>query len=495
MAVLYANNVATTLGADCPSGASSVWIGAANIGPFPDPTGGNHYYITLSNQEETLIEVMRVTSKGAEQLGVLRAQDGTVARSWSASTTKVQMRLTKAMLDDFKTDTRNTGLAAGTYSPASITVNASGAISAINNASAVSSVSGAAPIVSSGGSTPTISLNNSGVTSGTYASPSSMTVDATGRVTAITAGSGGGGSVNVQSFWSPGTSTWTKPANAKMVRLLMYGAGGGGGSGGSLPFGQSTGRSGGGGGGAGGRVEMWLPASVLGATETVTVGARGTGGAGVGDGGSGANGNAGTRGGDSIFGGTGKSFLPGTGGFLPRLVAKGGAGGAGGTTTTGIGGYAGGDFPGGFYGNNNGLEVSGNWGRGATSDATQAGNHAGFRGGGAGAGGGGAGGSSWLGGGLGGSPAAIFESQSTLGTLQGGSQNSAASGGESSYGWEGFFGGWGGTGGQGGSFPSAGGTGGDPGGGGGGGGYKSMGGTSGAGGSGAVGHVRVETYF
>ena len=101
---------------------------------------------------------------------------------------------------------------------------------------------------------------------------------------------------------SPGAHTWTKPAGATRIRVVLIGAGGTAGSAPNSP-----------GGGGGALVDVTLPASMFAATVSVTVGA--------------ASSSASAQGGSSFISGAGN----------PSLTAQGGYGGAH-ATQPGVGG-------------------------------------------------------------------------------------------------------------------------------------------------------------
>jgi hypothetical protein len=287
-----------------------------------------------------------------------------------------------------------------------------------------------------------------------------------------------GGGNDFQSYTTAGSFTWTKPANAKVVHVRMYGGGGGGGSGANQL--TTVGRSGGGGGAGGSVIDILIPASLLGATETVVVGAGGTGGAAQAT--ASTNGNPGTVGGHSSF-----SLWRAVGGSI-------GAGGiatatSGGTpTNTSVFGYIASTATG---GGGNGQPTTGS---NALANATVIYIAPSGGGGGAGAA---ASSFAFANGGAGGAKTAYAATTSGLNTLISGGAGGLTTG---TLPTTGVTGGMqiGGTGGGGGAYRSsnagmAGAVGAFPGGGGGGGSAADNLG-SGAGGAGAIGAVYITTY-
>jgi hypothetical protein len=279
-----------------------------------------------------------------------------------------------------------------------------------------------------------------------------------------------GASVQIDVYATTGSFTWTKPANAKTVTIYAIGGGGGGGSGRRSSTAEN--RSGGAGGSSAAYSFVTLPASVLGATETVTVAAGGNGGTSVTA--DNTNGNVGQSGGASGFGTT-----P----VLKWLRAGGGNPGNGGTTTSAT---AAGPGFGMFNGATGATAAAG--GVGGAGGSTGISPASGGSGGGISAAG------AFFAGGIGGALLAAGASAAV-----GGAGNASGAGGAGGAGTttaaSSNMSGLGGAGGGAGTTSGGvGGAGGSYGAGGGGGGASSAG-PSGAGGAGANGMVVVYTYF
>lgn len=200
----------------------------------------------------------------------------------------------------------------------------------------------------------------------------------------------------VDVFTTVGESTWTKPANALFIELVLVGGGGGGGGG----TGDLGANRGGGGGAAGQLRRVVLPASHVPDTLNVTVGNHGLGGTGADDN-SGTDGTSGYTsravGSRTIGVWTSTFNLEALGGAYGVVGHSGGAGGAGvaGRSASGGAGTAAGDLSGNSGGAGEGGGASG-IGRTDAGDGGRAGSGYGAGGGGGGAynatGGGGAGG-------------------------------------------------------------------------------------------------------
>jgi hypothetical protein len=117
--------------------------------------------------------------------------------------------------------------------------------------------------------------------------------------------------------YSSSVITWTKPSTLSYLTVELVGPGGGGGA---AQGGGGTSSAGGGGGG-GAYTKKWFSASVLGATEQLTIGLKGAGGT--------VNANNGSTGSTTVFGASSLlSAVSGGGGTGSNgVIAGGGVGG------------------------------------------------------------------------------------------------------------------------------------------------------------------------
>lgn len=288
------------------------------------------------------------------------------------------------------------------------------------------------------------------------------------------------------------SDTWTKDSRTQFITVIGWGGGGGGGSG---RRGSDQASSGGSGGGGGGTFYYWAPQVFFNSTETVTIGAAGTGGAAQTS--NDTDGNAGAEGGQTSFG----RIYTLSASASPTAGEGGNEFGTGSAFLRDV--YSNVSYTAGY------VDDGGEQGQGQTSDGSNWGNIPiatsisipPFQSTGAGGGAGADTGTAWTGGrgsGIQGLDASTIIIAGGPGGQEGGTINGTA-GTSVSTAEQGYL--TGGTGGGGGGGQSAGaaagigGAGGVPGAGGGGGGGSLNGTNSGAGGAGGVGRVTVIEYF
>ena len=98
MSVVFANNAATTLAAAITS-TSATTITVTSSSSFPSISGSEYFYATID--DGTNKEIVKVTGVSSETWTVVRAQDGTSARTF-ANGIDVELRNNAAMLSDIK---------------------------------------------------------------------------------------------------------------------------------------------------------------------------------------------------------------------------------------------------------------------------------------------------------------------------------------------------------------------------------------------------------
>jgi hypothetical protein len=100
MAVKFSNNAATVLAANASSSTTSLTVSDGSV--FPTLSGSDYTYVTLEDLSSNR-EVVKVTGISGNTLTVVRGQDGTSARAFSAGV-KCELRITAALLNDLNTE-------------------------------------------------------------------------------------------------------------------------------------------------------------------------------------------------------------------------------------------------------------------------------------------------------------------------------------------------------------------------------------------------------
>lgn len=112
MTIKFTNNASATLAASITSTQTSVSVTTGQGALFPTLSAGDYFYVTFSDSANNL-EIAKCTARSSDTLTVVRGQDGTTGRAFSAGD-KCELRFTAAGIEDLGTGVNTTNLQAGT---------------------------------------------------------------------------------------------------------------------------------------------------------------------------------------------------------------------------------------------------------------------------------------------------------------------------------------------------------------------------------------------
>lgn len=144
MPILFSNNASAPLAASINAAATTITVVTNQGALFPAASGSNYYYCTLVDAANN-VEIVKVTNRATDVFTVVRAQEGTTARSYAAAD-RIELRLTAAGLGNFpQLDKTQTFSGVNTFS-GNVTFSAS----ATFNNTITGSISGNAGTVTNG---------------------------------------------------------------------------------------------------------------------------------------------------------------------------------------------------------------------------------------------------------------------------------------------------------------------------------------------------------
>ena len=92
---LYTNNAATYLAFGITNTATTMQVSANAGSLFPNPTGGDYFYVSLISLSVPIIEIVKCTARSGDIFTIERGQEGTSALYWNMGD-NVQLRITAA---------------------------------------------------------------------------------------------------------------------------------------------------------------------------------------------------------------------------------------------------------------------------------------------------------------------------------------------------------------------------------------------------------------
>ena len=98
MGIKFTNNAVGALASSITSSATTIYVTAGQGAYFPALSAGDYFYVTLIDSSNNL-EIAKVTARSADTLTVVRAQESTAGRSYSAGD-KIELRITAQGMAD-----------------------------------------------------------------------------------------------------------------------------------------------------------------------------------------------------------------------------------------------------------------------------------------------------------------------------------------------------------------------------------------------------------
>jgi len=106
---LYTNNAATYLAFGITNTATTMQVSANAGNLFPNPTGGDYFYVSLISLSGPIIEIVKCTARSGDIFTIERGQEGTTAQYWNTGD-NAQLRITAAGMNYIAGSTASTTL-------------------------------------------------------------------------------------------------------------------------------------------------------------------------------------------------------------------------------------------------------------------------------------------------------------------------------------------------------------------------------------------------